>query len=64
MSHNMMLQFSNNCFGSIGYYSIGGWKIVNDELERMWKEVVMDYFKVLFHNFPGGMRNTIKNLSE
>jgi hypothetical protein len=27
--------------------------IVNDELENMWMEVVMDYFKVQPYNFPG-----------
>jgi hypothetical protein len=26
----------------------------NDELERMWKEVVMVCFKVLFQHFTGG----------
>jgi hypothetical protein len=27
---------------------------VNDELERMYKEVVMDCFKVWFQHLPGG----------
>jgi hypothetical protein len=28
--------------------------IVNDELVRMWKEIVMTYFKVHFQHFAGG----------
>jgi hypothetical protein len=28
---------------------------VNIELERMWKEAGVASFKVLFHNFYGGM---------
>jgi hypothetical protein len=27
---------------------------MKDELERMWKEAVMAYFKVLSRNSPGG----------
>jgi hypothetical protein len=28
-------------------------RIVNDELERMWKEVIVTYFKVISKNFHG-----------
>ena len=28
---------------------------MNNEMERMWKEAIMSSFKVLFHNFCGGM---------
>jgi hypothetical protein len=31
-----------------------GWIIVNDELQRMWKETVVASFKVQFRHFPGG----------
>ena len=31
--------------------------IVNNELERMWKEAVVAYFKVLFHNFYRDMED-------
>jgi hypothetical protein len=34
--------------------------IVNDELEMMWKEVVMAYCKVLSWHMPGGIEETHK----
>lgn len=30
---------------------------LNNELERMWKEMVMVQFKLLVWNFPGGRKN-------
>jgi hypothetical protein len=36
---------------------------VNYELERMWKELGMAYFKVLFHHLLGGLRKSTENLS-
>jgi hypothetical protein len=38
---------------------------VNDDLERIWKEVVVAYFDVLPWNLPGGTEvNLKKNLSQ
>jgi hypothetical protein len=33
---------------------------VNDKVERMWKKVVMTYFKVLFLHFHGGTEENCK----
>jgi len=38
--------------------------IVTDELGRMWKVVVMAYFKILSQHLPTGLGKTMKNLSE
>jgi hypothetical protein len=37
---------------------------VKDELERMWKEVVVPYFKVLSRQSPGGSKKNHENLSQ
>jgi hypothetical protein len=37
---------------------------VNYELERIWKEAVVAYFKVLSGYFPGGTEETTKSLSQ
>jgi hypothetical protein len=29
--------------------------LMNNELDRTWKEAAMDQLKVLFRNFPGGI---------
>jgi hypothetical protein len=34
----------------------------NNELERMWKVVVMAWFKVLFWHLSGGTEETMKKL--
>jgi hypothetical protein len=36
---------------------------VNYEVERMWKELGMAYFKVLLCHLLGGLRKSTKNLS-
>jgi hypothetical protein len=37
---------------------------MNNEFKRIWNEVVMAQFKVLFQHFPGGTdKKTMKNLS-
>jgi hypothetical protein len=36
---------------------------VNDELERTWKEVVVDYFKVLSRYLLGGTEKNHENPS-
>jgi hypothetical protein len=36
---------------------------VNYELERIWKELGMAYFKVLSHHLLGGLRKSTKNFS-
>jgi hypothetical protein len=41
------------------HHCIKGW-YVNDELDRMWKEAVVDEFKVLFQDFSGGTEKTTK----
>jgi hypothetical protein len=38
--------------------------IVNDELEKIWKEAVMTKFKVLSWYLPGGSEENHKNLSQ
>jgi hypothetical protein len=38
--------------------------LINDELERTWKEAIMAYLNVLFLNIPGGLRKTMKNVSQ
>jgi hypothetical protein len=38
--------------------------VVNNELDKKWKEVVMVQFKVLFLHFPGGSEKTEMNLWE
>jgi hypothetical protein len=35
---------------------------MNDELKRIWKEVVMTYFKVLYLNLLGGTEEKMKEL--
>jgi len=35
---------------------------VNDEMERMWKETVMIYFKVLYQNMLGGSKENYCSL--
>jgi hypothetical protein len=37
---------------------------MNDELERMWKEVVKAYFKELSQHLPGGLRKITKIISQ
>jgi len=37
---------------------------VNDELERMWKEVVVASFEIIFQHLLEGLRKTMKNLSQ
>jgi hypothetical protein len=34
----------------------------NGELERTWKEAVVTYFKILYKDVFGGLRETTKNL--
>jgi hypothetical protein len=36
------------------YIALNDRTINNSDLRRMWKEVVMTYFKVLFQHLPGG----------
>jgi hypothetical protein len=36
---------------------------VSDELERIWKEVVVAYFKVLSWHLPGGTEKNHKKTS-
>jgi hypothetical protein len=38
--------------------------IGDDELERMWKEAVVAYFKVLSRHSPGGTEENTKTLSQ
>jgi hypothetical protein len=38
------------------YVASSGRITVNGELERMWKEEVVAYFKILAHNMTGGTR--------
>jgi hypothetical protein len=35
---------------------------VNDELETMWKDSVIVYFKVVLYNLPGGTEETHEKL--
>jgi hypothetical protein len=44
----------NGVFSTVGYTAPKEGVTVNDEWERMWKETVVDYFKVMFHYQPGG----------
>jgi hypothetical protein len=37
---------------------------MNDELERIWKEAVMAYFKVLCRNLPRGAEENYENLMQ
>jgi hypothetical protein len=37
---------------------------VNDELEKMWKEVIVDYFKAISQNFCGGTKDNHKSLGQ
>jgi hypothetical protein len=37
------------------YVASNGMVTVNDELERMWKKVIMACFMVLSQNLPGGI---------
>jgi hypothetical protein len=37
---------------------------VNDDLERMWKVVVVSYFKAISRLLPGGTEKTTKILSQ
>jgi hypothetical protein len=37
---------------------------MNGELERMWKEAIMAYFKELSQYFPGGLKKITKILKQ
>jgi len=43
------------------YVMLNGKMMVNDELERMRKEVIMAYFKALCQHFPGGTEGRPQN---
>jgi hypothetical protein len=38
--------------------------MVNNKLERIWKEAVVAYFKVLSWHLPEGLRKTTKTISQ
>jgi hypothetical protein len=42
------------------YYTASNSGIFLNEVERMWKEMVMTYFKVLLQNLPGVSQNSCK----
>jgi hypothetical protein len=33
--------------------TLNDWKILSNELERMWEKEVLAYFRALYQNFPG-----------
>jgi hypothetical protein len=37
---------------------------MNNELQRMWKEAVMTYFKVLFQHLPRRTEENYKNFNQ
>jgi hypothetical protein len=39
-------------------------RTVNDELERIWKEAVVAYFKVLSQQFSGTLKKPTNTLSQ
>jgi hypothetical protein len=41
-------------FSDTNYTALNGMVIENDELERMGKDVILAYFKVLFQQLSGG----------
>jgi hypothetical protein len=36
--------------------------MITDESEMMWKEAVITYFMVVFHNFPGATNKSTTTL--
>lgn len=56
ISHNYYFQLHS-------YIAWGSRMNVDDDLERMWKEVLMDFFKVLFHYSPRKSKESHKYLS-
>jgi hypothetical protein len=44
--------YNSAFFNCIGYVVSNSKMIVNEELERMWKEVVMAYFRMLSQHLP------------
>jgi hypothetical protein len=43
------------------YTQSSGRMLANDELERIWKEVVVTYFKVIFRHLPGETEGNHEN---
>jgi hypothetical protein len=35
--------------------------IVNNKLDRMWKEVAMAYYKIVTQHWPGGTKESCEN---
>jgi hypothetical protein len=36
---------------------------VNDELERMWKEMAVEYFMILYRHLPGVIEKKLRKTS-
>jgi hypothetical protein len=41
------------------YVALNGWMIVNNELERIWKEAAVVWCKLLFLHFLEGLRKIV-----
>jgi hypothetical protein len=50
----------NDAVSSPDYVPLNDWMIVNNQVERMWKEATESYFKVLSRNLPEGPRKSTK----
>jgi hypothetical protein len=46
--------FSSDPHKNKPYTASKNWTSLNNELEEIWKEPVVIYFKELIHGFPGG----------
>jgi hypothetical protein len=46
----------------IGYIALDHRIIVNNKLERMWKEKFVIYFKILTQNLPAGTKENHKKI--
>jgi hypothetical protein len=65
--NNYYLSFYSlfSCVFSVSGYVVSNKRmIVNNELERMWKEAVMASFKVLSKHLPGGPEEKHEHLSQ
>jgi hypothetical protein len=54
----------NDAVTQSDYTASSDWMVVNNELERTWKEAVVALFKVLFRHWAWGTEESIENFSQ
>jgi hypothetical protein len=61
---SLIYSLFNDAFSSSDYTASNETMIVNKELERIWNEAIVAYFKVLSRHLPGGTEENHGNLSQ